>query len=97
TTYHYRVKSRDAAGNLAVGSDNVIRTPFAISNLGGASRITDGSGGLAIGYGRVQPDAGSTTPSGLAVFGYRPDTVLVTEAGVPDSPLITSGRTYVEV
>lgn len=27
TTYHYRVKSRDAAGNLAVSADAVFRTP----------------------------------------------------------------------
>ena len=44
----------------------------------------------------MKPSSG-TTPSGVAIFGYRPAGVLVTEAGVPDSPLITSGRIYGEV
>lgn len=97
TTYHFRVKSKDAAGNLATGTDNTFVTSFSISDRGGASRATDGSGDLTVGYGRIRADAGSTTPSGLAIFGYRQSGVLISEAGVPDSPLITSGRIYAEV
>jgi hypothetical protein len=96
TTYHYRVKSKDAGSNLAIGTDNTLRTPFAISNLGGVSRTTDGSGNLTVGYGRIRATAG-TTPSGVGIFGLRQSGVLVTEAGVPDQPLITSGRIYAEV
>jgi hypothetical protein len=96
TRYHYRVKSRDASVNLATGSDNTFFTGFSITNLTGVSRSTDGAGSLSVGYGRILATSG-TTPSGLAVFGLRQSGILVTEAGVPDSPLITQGRTYAEV
>jgi len=96
TTYHYRVKSSDAASNLAASADNTFITAFGISNLGGVSRITDGTGPLVTGYGRILANSG-TTPSGVAIFGLRQAGILVTEAGVPDSPLITSGRIYAEV
>lgn len=97
TTFHFRVKSKDASGNLATGADTTFITSYSITNLGGVARISDGLGSLAIGYAKITPNAGSTTPSGVGIFGYRPAGVLVTEAGVPDSPLITSGRIYVEV
>jgi hypothetical protein len=70
--------------------------PFSISNFTGISTATDGNGTLSVGHGRIETTSG-TTPSGVAIFGYRPAGVLVTEAGVPDSPLITSGRIYGEV
>jgi hypothetical protein len=96
TTYHYRVKSRDATGNLATGSDNTFRTTFSISNLGGVSRISDGSLPFAFGYGRIVSTSG-TTPSGLAILGLRQEGILVNEAGVPGQSLISSGRIYAEV
>ena len=49
------------------------------------------------GYTRIQPDSGSTTASGIAIFGFRQNNVLVSEAGVPASPLIQNGRIYAEV
>jgi hypothetical protein len=70
--------------------------PFSISNFTGISTATDGTGTLSVGHARIETTSG-TTPSGVAIFGYRPAGVLVTEAGVPDSPLITSGRIYGEV
>jgi hypothetical protein len=71
---------------------------YSIPNLGGMSVITDGLGSnLTAGYATIQPDPGNTTPAGVAIFGYRPNGVLVTEAGVPASPLIRSGRIYAEV
>jgi len=96
TTYHFRVKSKDAAQNLAAGGDNTFLTAFTVSDLGGVSRTTDGSGPLTIGYGRILASSG-TTPSGVAIFGLRQSGVLVTEAGVPDQALITSGRIFAEV
>jgi len=59
--------------------------------------ITDGSGDLSVGYSRIQPGAGSTTPAGVAIFGFRQAGTLVTEAGVPASPLLLSARIYAEV
>ncbi len=70
---------------------------FTIPDRGGSSIATDGSGDLAVGYARIQPATGSTTPTGVAIFGLRQNNVLVTEAGVPASPLINRGRIYAEV
>jgi len=70
---------------------------FTMVDRGGVSLITDGGGGLSVGYSRIQPNAGSTTPSGVAIFGLRQNNVIVTEAGVPASPLLTTARIYAEV
>jgi hypothetical protein len=70
---------------------------FMIVDRGGLSAITDGSGSTALGYARIQPDLGSTTPAGVAIFSYRPSGVLVSETGVPASLLVTSARIYADV
>ena len=71
---------------------------FTISNRGALSLTTPGgSGPTVVGSGRIQPSPGSTTPSGLAIFGFRQNSVLVTEAAVPASPAIRSGRIFAEV
>jgi hypothetical protein len=58
---------------------------------------TSAAAPLTIGYARVQPAAGSTTPEGVAIFGNRSNGVLVSEAAVPASPLIQQGRIYGEI
>jgi hypothetical protein len=69
---------------------------FAIENLGSVSSQTDGTGDVNVGYVRIQPDSGMTTPSGVEIFGYRKNNILVSETGVPASPLLTAGRIYAE-
>jgi hypothetical protein len=75
---------------------NAQTSPFSITNLSGLSTSTDGAGVLSVGHSRIETSTG-TTPSGVAIFGYRQAGVLVTEAGVPDSPLVTAWRVYGEV
>src|SRR5437016_1628060 len=71
---------------------------FTIGDRGGFSLVSSGiSSSTTVGYAGIQPSTGSTTPSGLAIFGYRQNNVLVTEASVPASPLLSSGRIYAEV
>ena len=55
------------------------------------------SAAVAVGYAKVNPDPGARLPSGLAIIGFRQNSVLVSEAGVPPSGLITSGRIYAEI
>jgi sugar lactone lactonase YvrE len=72
--------------------------PFAITDRGGTSLATTGdSRSIQTGYGRIQPSAGSVTPSGLAIFSYRPGNYLISEAGVPATPTLGSGRIYAEI
>jgi len=56
-----------------------------------------GSAGISVGYAAIQPNAAGAVPSGMAIFGFRESNVLVSEAAVPASPLISSGRSYAEV
>ena len=96
-TYRYYIRAKTSLDNLATTKEFTFTT-FSVPNLGGVSHRSFGSGGyLVTGYGRIRPGTGSTTPSGVAIFGFRQGGVLASEAGVPDSPLISSGRTYAEV
>jgi hypothetical protein len=52
---------------------------------------------LQKGYIRVIPDAGTTSPAGLAVFGLRSGGVLITEAGVQSTTTTQSGRVFVDI
>src|SRR5262245_39852932 len=70
---------------------------FTLVDRGGLPVITDGSGDLTVGYARIQPASGNTTPSGVGIFGLRQSGIVVTEAGVPASPRLTSARIYAEV
>ncbi len=90
----------DGAGILSVTLDDATATStsFTIGDRGGSSLATPGgTGDPVVGYARIQAGAGSTTPSGVAIFGFRANGVLVSEAGVPASPLVQSGRIYAEV
>jgi hypothetical protein len=71
-------------------------TPFSLVDKSAISTKTDGTA-ASVGYGRILPASGQTTPSGVAIYGYTPANVLVGEAGVPASPLIKNGRIYAEV
>src|SRR5438093_1326765 len=72
--------------------------PFTVTDRGGTSLMSAGiPASISVGYARIQNDAGSTTPSGLAIFGFRQNNILVSETGVPASLPLTSGRIYAEV
>src|SRR5437867_2490263 len=90
-------KLESAASVFAVtGLNNP--TSFSIANRGAAVFDTNGSGsGLAVGYARVQANAGSTVPSGYLIFSLHQNGVLVSEATVPASRAISSGRVYAAV
>lgn len=85
-----------ATVNAGTTVDNTVRA-YQISNQGGSSLTSDGSGALDVGYARIVPESGNSTPSGVAIFGFRQNNVLVTEAGVPASPLVQAARIYAEV
>src|SRR5262249_8469240 len=69
--------------------------PFTVTDRGGTSLMTAGTAtSTSVGYARIHVNTGSTTPSGLAIFGFRQNNVLVSETGVPASLPLTSGRIY---
>jgi len=100
----------DASGNIFIadtGSQRIRELipvhqssiTFAIPNQGAASVQTSGaaSAPVTVGYGRVVADANFAPPSGFAIFGLRQNNVLISEASVPGSSLIRSGRIYAEI
>jgi hypothetical protein len=72
---------------------------FSIVDRGGVSWRSTGTSAANVvaGYAGIRPNSGSTMPAGLAIVGFRHNNVLVTEASVPASSLIQSGRIYAEV
>jgi len=71
---------------------------FSISNRGGTSLSSSGgAGATTVGFGRIHPSDGGTAPSGMAIFGFRQNGILVTEAAVPATSAVSSGRIYAEV
>jgi hypothetical protein len=91
----HNVRRISAAGSAAT-ENTLLR--FSLTNRGGVSATTIGSGAsFTVGYGRIQPNPDSTTPSGMAIFGLTQGGVLVSEAAVPAAPLIQSARIYAEI
>ena len=80
------------------GSTSTTSAAFLVNNGGADSETTAGDADtVSVGYARIQPGSGRTTPAGVAIFGFRQNDVLVSEAGVPASPSVSSGRIYAEV
>jgi Immunoglobulin I-set domain len=88
TTYHFRVKSRDAAGNLAVSADMLFTTPGSTSGGGGG-----GGGGSSQNV--VWTSVINCTASGntLQKTGGRDDTA---DAGARSQQSLTSGDGYLQ-
>jgi sugar lactone lactonase YvrE len=67
-----------------------------ISARGGASLTSAGEAAdLTVGYGRIHSTDNAL--AGLAIFGYRQNNVLISEAAVPATRLIRAGRIYAQV
>ena len=47
--------------------------------------------------GHARVESGGATTAGLAIFGFRQNDILITEAGIAASPLIAAGRIFVEM
>ena len=92
-------QSRTTATSIALTVARTVGTePFSITDRGGTSLTSQGSSGATtVGYGRVRPDDSGTTPSGLAIFGFTSNGVLVSEASVPATAPVQSGRIFAEV
>ena len=71
---------------------------LSLEDRGGTSLSSQESGGsVSVGYARMIPDDGDLTPSGIAVFGFKQGGVLVSEASVPATSPIYSGRILAHV
>lgn len=92
----------DASGTMAAATYTVsiasTFSPFSVTNFGGTSATSvDQGSAAASGYARIQPATGSTAPSGVAIFGFRQNETVISEVGVPATPVLSSGRLYAEI
>src|SRR5262245_56157913 len=55
------------------------------------------SNSVNTGYIRLLPDIGTSSPAGVAIFGLQNNGTLISEAGVPATTTIQSGRIFAEV
>jgi hypothetical protein len=74
----------------------IISGTYPLPASGGYSNTSQGNGPLYVGHATMEP-AAATSQTGIAIFGFRQNGVTVTEAAVPASPKITSGRIYAEI
>ncbi len=96
----------DKVGNVFVGDTYNSRvrkltyanqTTYSITDRGALSLRSLGQfPTVAQGFAGAEPGTGAASPSGVAIYGYRQNNTLVTEVGVPGTPVIRSGRMYVE-
>jgi hypothetical protein len=78
------------------GDPSVNTVPFSITDRGTNTLTTEGaSSTVQVGYAKVG-EASGNAPTGLAIFGYHQNGVLISEAAVPASATITDGRFYAE-
>ena len=69
--------------------------PVTIPGRGAASLTSTVDGGsTVIGHTRIAAGSGEAVPAGAAIVGFRQNGILVTEAGVPPSPLTRDVRIY---
>lgn len=86
------------AGGMFAAWAAAIGIPYTLQDRGAVNLTTLGTSlDVSVGYGRVEPGADFPAPVGVAVFGFRQNGVLVTEAGVQASGLIRSGRIPVSI
>jgi hypothetical protein len=72
--------------------------PYSVSNQGGTSlTATQETNSITTGFGSVLPANNGAAPAGLAIFQLRQNGVLVTEASVPMTQPVKSGRIYAEI
>jgi len=95
---HYLAVGKRAGYNISAPNAKSGGFPFSLVDRGSISRTgTETSSLITTGYARVQADQGSTTPAGVAIYGYRPGNYLVSETAVPATLPARSGRIYAEV
>jgi hypothetical protein len=72
-------------------------TSSATSIAGGTNAISTSGDSIRVGSAEVNGKSGSFAPSGLAIFGYHQNGVLISEAAVPSSDPLTKGRLYAQI
>src|SRR5262245_21556091 len=82
--------------SLSLGVVSASEFSYDIAPQGTYRAEFDKAGALGVGYAVVTPDAGSTTPSGTAVFRYLQGNSLITEAGVGAAAATSRARIFVD-
>jgi enterochelin esterase-like enzyme len=92
----------DNSGNLLVftpvGGTAIYSIPYDIPASGIYRMRSNGSATDAkVGWVRVTPNSGNSTPAGSGVFCYNPVNVLTTESGIPSVRSTTHARIFIDL
>src|SRR6266850_1186109 len=89
---------------LSIPLEMTAQTPTDVVTYSNSDRgvttfgTTGGTGtNMRVGYARLRSAAGTSTPSGVAIFAFKANDILVSEAAIPLVRPIMSGRTYARV
>src|SRR5262249_13438762 len=79
------------------GTPSINTVPFSLSDRSLTSAVTrEATTTTSTGYAKLASTSGPT-PAGLAIFGYRQNGVVISEASVPASGLLTRARLSAEL
>jgi len=91
-------RTKASARNLCGTADSSSLTSYVVPANGGVSMVTQGAGtAITVGSAKLEPSLNSPTQAGLAIFGFRQNGNLVSEASVPLAQPIQSGLLYAEL
>jgi hypothetical protein len=83
---------------INVGSPFVTTTSFELTPGGAVSFESHGeSDQISVSHAQIQADGDGSRPAAIAFIGFRKDGVLVSEAAIPATALVESGRVYAEI
>jgi hypothetical protein len=96
---HYQAVGA-SKGYLPHAPNGIIRTtqaPLSLNSTQGATMTTPGSSSqVSTGYATATVNTTGTTPFATAVFSLTQNGVVVSEAGVPASPLVQNARLFID-
>ena len=98
-TIRGQIRLTDSGGQplvALVAQNTASDIPYEIPPHGTFQPELESVTGLKVGYAVATPDPGSTSPAGTAIFLFRSNNQLVTEAGVAATPPTTAARIFVD-
>jgi hypothetical protein len=88
TLYNYRVRSRDAAGNLRIGTNKTFSTPGSASLTIAVTQTANGT---------ITPGTTAVSPGTNATFTITPDTTFVISSVMVDGVTKTAAATWTDL
>ena len=87
----------DAFDYVGEAGGSITQTSASTAVPGGTSTMSTAGQSIRVGSAEVSGKSGGVAPSGLAIFGFRQNGALISEAGVSAAAPLVEGRIYAEI